>query len=381
MHSTSDGATFKLRYVGGRFDGARLPVDVLLDLPAFRDLLVAYAKEQWRDLNSGRKRVPKGFDKSLAFDLVNIEDGSAVPNLNWRRDAAQENLPGFADKLQEIVNHSYVDVVNLIDGAGHQRFPKSLSSEHIRALNRLGSGLRDRERIEFLGTKGEDGKVIYLDSYRRKALITRVRETYQARFESIGTLRGSFVNETFGQIVVATAEHGDITIPLDVDRVKEEFDGSIDSEVQFDLQIEMDNDDRLRSIVNVFDVGLIDVEIGEDLLRCRGRLNEIGALSEGWHDGGGARIGATVVEVATRFLGKRPALSRSYRIYPTVEGGILFEFEAHGWDLSVEFLPDAQIEFYGVQIDGDEELAPMRFAEMSDEFIIEFDNRAKGHAG
>lgn len=50
--------TFRLRYVGGRFNGTRLPVDVLTDLPAFRDLLVAFAKEEWRDLNAERKRVP-----------------------------------------------------------------------------------------------------------------------------------------------------------------------------------------------------------------------------------------------------------------------------------------------------------------------------------
>jgi hypothetical protein len=378
MAEMSDSTTFKLRYVGVRFDGARLPVDVLLDLPAFRDLLVAFAKDGWRDLNADRKRVPKGFDKSISFDLVGIENGSAVPMLNWSRDAAQENLPGFADKLQEIVDHSYLDVVNLIDGAGHQQFPKSLSSEHIRALNRLGSGLRGNEKIEFLGTRGQDGNVVYLDSFRRKALITRVRETYQARFESVGTLRGSVVNDAFGHIVVSTVEHGEITIGLDAERVKEEFDGSIDSEVQFDLQIEMDNDDRLRGIVNVFDVGLIDVEIGGDLLRCRTRLAELGGLPAGWHDGGGSRISPAALEMANRFLGKRPALSKQYRIYPTVDSGVLFEFESGGWDISVEFLPLGGIELYGVQINGTEELTPQHFADLADDFVVAFDRRVKG---
>jgi len=370
--------TFRLRYVGARFNGARLPVDVLADLPAFRDLLVAFAKDEWRDLNAGRKRVPKGFDKSISFDLVGINDGSAVPLLNWSRNAAQENLPGFEDELQEIVGGSYLDVVNLIDGAGHDQFPKSLSSEHIRALNRLGSGLRENEKIEFLGSSGQDGKVVYLDSYRRKALITRVRETYQARFESVGILRGSFADEVMGRVIVATSEHGEITIPLESDRVKEEFDGNIDSEVQFDLQIEMDNADRLRGVVGVFDVGLIDVESGADLLRCRNRIAELSALSDGWHDGAGRRIADDAVELANRFLSKRPTLSKQYHIYPTEEGGILVEFEANLWDISVEFLPEGGVELYGVQIDGAEELQPVHFSDIDGDFMTAFDRRVKG---
>jgi len=370
--------TFRLRYVGARFNGARLPVDVLADLPAFRDLLVAFAKDEWRDLNAGRKRVPKGFDKSISFDLVGINDGSAVPLLNWSRNAAQENLPGFEDELQEIVGGSYLDVVNLIDGAGHDQFPKSLSSEHIRALNRLGSGLRENEKIEFLGSSGQDGKVVYLDSYRRKALITRVRETYQARFESVGILRGSFADEVMGRVIVATSEHGEITIPLESDRVKEEFDGNIVSEVQFDLQIEMDNADRLRGVVGVFDVGLIDVESGADLLRCRNRIAELSALSDGWHDGAGRRIADDAVELANRFLSKRPTLSKQYHIYPTEEGGILVEFEANLWDISVEFLPEGGVELYGVQIDGAEELQPVHFSDIDGDFMTAFDRRVKG---
>ena len=90
--------TFKLRYVGARFTGARLPVNVLPDLQAFRDLLVSFAKDEWKTLHPDRKRVPKGFDASISFDLTIIEDGSAVPNIVWSRDIAQANLPGFEDE-------------------------------------------------------------------------------------------------------------------------------------------------------------------------------------------------------------------------------------------------------------------------------------------
>ena len=66
----SQNKSFRLRYVGTRFEGKRLPVDVLTDLPALGELVVAFAKSEWRRLNEDRKRVPRGFDASLAFDLV-----------------------------------------------------------------------------------------------------------------------------------------------------------------------------------------------------------------------------------------------------------------------------------------------------------------------
>ncbi|WP_257194820.1 MULTISPECIES: hypothetical protein [unclassified Bradyrhizobium] len=363
--------TFRLRYVGARFQNARLPVDVLSDLPAFRDLLVAFAKDEWRNLNSKRQRVPKGFDKSLTFDLVNISDGSAIPALNWNREAAQHLLPGFTDELQLIVHSSYDDITRLIDDAGMEKYPKSLASEHIRALNRLGTGLRDNERIEFLGTKGNDGNVVYLDTTRRKRLITRVRETYQTRFESVGSL---ISNSVEGFVVVRTDEHGNIQIPVDTDQIVEEFDGSLESDVQFDLQVELDNEDRLRRVVSVYDIALIDAQIGAELVKRRNRLAELRTFESGWNDGAGEPISSSALTMAERFLSKRPSLCAAYKIFPTENGGVLFEFENRDWDFSIEFAADGTIEMYGLRLDQADVMEPHHFSQ-EDEFMKEFDLR------
>jgi hypothetical protein len=78
--------SFLLRYVGARFEGHRLPLDVLPDLSAFRDLLVSYVKAEWRAAHTERDRLPKGFEKSIAFDLVEIRD--------WERRTATRLGPG-----------------------------------------------------------------------------------------------------------------------------------------------------------------------------------------------------------------------------------------------------------------------------------------------
>jgi hypothetical protein len=370
--------TFQLRYVGARFEGARLPLDVLSDLPAFRDLLVSYAKDSWRKLNLDRERLPRGFDQSISFDLVSIEEGSAMAKLDWSRKMAQAMLPEFTDELEELVDRSYGDLVQLVDGAGHDRFPAALSSEHIRALNKLGAGLRESERIEFLGSSGADGNVVYLDTFRRKALITRVRETYQARFEGIGRLIGLHTGKPSGlhpegYIAVDTAEHGELRIPVDPVRVSEEFDGNTGSEVQFSLLIELDNKDRFRNVIETFDVELIDAAVSEHIKRCRARLSELRKLSAGWLDGSGSPIKTTAINLAEAFLNKRPAFAEAYRLYPTEDGGVLFEFLVKGWDLSLEFGPAGGIEMYGVEVDGAGEMQPCTFSGLSDEFNRAFD--------
>lgn len=370
-----ENKSFVLRYVGSRFNGARLPLDVLSDLPAFRDLLVSYAKDGWRSTHRGRERLPKGFDKSISFDLVSIAEGSAMPKLDWSRKAAQEMLPGFVDELEVLVGSSYENIVQLIDNAGHSQFPSALSSEHVRALNKLGSGLLESERIEFLGSSGKDGNVVYLDAFRRKALIKGVRETYQARFEGVGKLVGLHVD---GSIAVSTLDHGELKIVIDEARIQSEFDGNINSDVQFSLQIELDNNDKFRNVIEVYDIEIIDPDLSNILIRCNERLNELGDLQNGWHNGEGVSIEKVAIANAKSLLNKRPNLSSFYRIYPTLEGGVLFEFEKKGWDLSVEFKSTNQFEIFGVQLDGNREQVPKLFEDLETEFLQLFDTLTNG---
>lgn len=377
-----ENPTFGLRYVGARFHDARLPVDVLSDLPAFRDLLVSFAKEEWRTSNQDRKRLPRGFDKSFAFDLVSIENGSAVPKLEWNRETAQATLPGLTDQLSEVVDRAYIRLLNLVDAAGNDNVPDAMSSEQVRALNKFGAGLRDGEKIEFKDSRDEAGQVIYLDIARRKRLITQARGSYRSRYEGIGRLLGSQIDaaEVLGQITVQTDQHGDIVIQLEVERIQSEFDGNINAQVQFDLMIELDNNDVFRAVVESYDVDLIGDEIVADLTRRRERIAELLALPNGWHDGDGSAVTAVAGEAAQKFLDKRPLLAAHYLIFPTMSGGILIEIEQNGWDFSVEFAADGTVEMFGVQVDGPDEMEAQTFPGIDDRFVAVFDARMVGRA-
>lgn len=362
---------FSLHYKGSRFRNARLPVDVLSDLPAFRDLLVSYAKDEWRRRHTGRKRVPKGFDKSLSFDLIKIEPGSAIPKLEWSRSNAQVNLPGFEDEIQEIVEEAYGNVVALIEG--QEGRVTALSAEKIGALNRFGAGLRDHEKIEI--TDRKNGNVVYLDATRRKQLITGAREYYQTRFEGTGELIGTYSPGGYeGHIVVRTYEYGNINVPVDPLQIYEEFASELNNDVQFELLIELDSQDRFRSVIDVFEVGVVFDEVRSSLEKALSRLAELRLLSAGWHDGAGKQLTREALQTAEQFFVIRPALSGLYSIFPTEPGGILVDFEHKGWDWSLEFAPSGKVEMYGIEVDGDQEMEPVEFATL-DALLDEFDRR------
>ncbi|ASL73023.1 hypothetical protein G7939_02310 [Ralstonia solanacearum] len=367
----------QLRYVGARFEGAKLPLDVLADLPAFRDLVVAYAKQRWRDLNADRQRVPKGFEQSLIFDLVAIKDGSAIPALSWDRNAAQERLPGFADELQLIVHEAIGQVVSLVTDAANGIYPKALSAEHVRALNRFGSSLRDDERIEFLGSSDKNGNVVYLDSARRKNLITKVRETYVSRYEGTGIVVGVYAapDEPRGQVTVRTQTYGEVTFNVDHELAKAEFATNIGAQVQFEIEVELDNADNFCSVVELYGLTVIDDRLAVDVERCRSRLQALAELRDGWDGEDSKAVSLEARQAAEALLAKRPLLSSQYKIFPTRAGGLLFEFIENGWDLSVEFALDGAIEFFGFQEDGDTELLPLCFSEVNAEFIELFDKQ------
>lgn len=355
----TDPHQFQLRYSGARFDEHRLPVDVLADLPAFRDLVAAFAKQIWHQTHADRVRLPKGFEKGLAFDLDRIDPGSAMPALIWSVGVVQKELPEISEELSQIVDLAYGDVLALFDAAANHQFPKALSSEFIRPLNKLGAGLRNDEKIEFWGSKGTNGNVIYIDSHVRKSLITKVRETYEARFDGSGLLVGidAPLDAPMATLRVRTNEYAHILIDVPRDRIKAEFDGHIDNPVQFEITVELGSEDQFRSVVAVHDIAI--VEFPEGWGKFNKRLMEIGSLKDHWLDGKGLAISSIAIGMASSCVLSRPVLGPLVKAYPTETGGVLLEFEHGGWDLSLEFTPDGKAEIYGIEIDGENTLEPL----------------------
>lgn len=366
-----DKTTLSLKYVGRRFEGARLPIDVLNDLPALRDLVAALAKHEFRQKNPDRKRLPQGFDKAISFSLIEVEEGSAVPILELDNEVAQQNLPKIGNGMSEMVEHAFEQVAKIYDDAEQNRFPAALPLDAIRALSKFGASIQEDESIEFSGTIGVDGNVVSLNSFRRKKLLTRVRETYTAEFEDIGTLTG--IDLTHKTIQINTEKYGEIRLPLEgTSMLAEHFDGSLNTLVEFSVSVELDANDNLQSVDTVHSVDLI-LPYDEDVKNCLTRLRALSEVERGWlgNDEGEQLVHLARMRAA-QLVFIRADLASLFKIYPTEDGGVSIEFDKDEWSFAVEIMPDGTLEIDGSS-GTDKTFKTYEFDGISPEFLQKFD--------
>ena len=347
-----DIKAYRLKYVGARFSGARMPVEVLADLPAFRDLIAAIAKDQFRRQNSYRQRVPRGFDQSIAFTLLGITDGSAVPLLALDKEVAQRSLPNVEDEVETVIEAAYHEAAQLIDDASRGKFRPALPTDVIQAIKKFGANIRDGERIELLETMGDDGNVVAFDLERRKRLLTHARETYTAELQDVAILTG--VDVTRNQIQVESVKFGELKLDLSqIGADAKRFDGATQSQVEFTARVALDAHDTFRQIEELHSADLVR-PYDEVIMKCIERVQNLAALEPGWLGNGcGERIVHLAGTRATQLIFTRAKLANLFRIYPTEEGGLSIEFDKDGGSFAVEILPDGSIEMDGSSNNGD----------------------------
>jgi hypothetical protein len=176
---------------GARFEGHAMPVTVLPELAASRDLVLEVARFIFFQEKPGRQRVPKGFDEGIELVLRGIGEGSAAVALERRgkvpTDAAQLMLPqtgvGKADYFEQAR-----DLVNeMIEAARTGKTPPPTFPAHaVRLFNGFGRSLHDDESIEIRGTTGRP--VATYDKRVRKRVVLLSEKTYEDSVEIVGKI-------------------------------------------------------------------------------------------------------------------------------------------------------------------------------------------------
>jgi hypothetical protein len=368
---TDERKQYGLRYVGERFQNARLPLEVLSDLPAFRDLIAAVAKHQFRKRNADRERVPRGFDRSISFTLVGIEDGSAVPKFELETEVAQQSLPTIGNQIGSMVDEAFNEVASLIDNASRDIYPDVVPPDIIRAWTKFGSSIQGAERIEFEGSLGLDGNVVSFTHERRKRLLTRMRETYTIEIEDVGKLTGIDVKRNTIQIESDT--YGELKLELNGTGIfAQDFDGFTGSEVEFTISAALDANDELKAIESISTADLVS-PYDQHVVRCIKRLRELSELEPGWlGQGEGDQVGHLVGALAKQFVFARDQYANLFHLYPMEEGGISIEFDIEDWSFAVEIQSDGTLEIDGSSSNGDA-FEEQSFDQIDSDFFAAFD--------
>lgn len=334
--------THRLR--GARFEGHAIPVTVLPDLTAYRELVLEVARALFFLDNPERQRVPKGFDENFDLVLRQIQDGSACAPLERRRgksssgDSSQLPLPNaqapdYFEQARDLVNQT-IEAMRLGQPAP-PKFPLSA----VRHFNNFGRTLRDNETIEIQGPRGAS-RASYNKQVRKRLVLLR-EKTYEDLVEITGRIvQFDTQKRTFGILV------NDHTVIGPLDGLSDEQLHTVRTAAVHteNLRIRVsgigayDPLDRLVRIVSVKDLAFTEDEGLREQLEVAKRLAVLAELPDGWLDGDGSAIGKAAVSWIADVLARAEAegLPRPY-LYPTLEGNVQAEWSFPDTEVSALF--------------------------------------------
>jgi hypothetical protein len=317
------------RFVGKRFTGGSIPLEMLRDLAALEDMLVEVAKWVFREQNE-RQRIPRGFAESIHLRLTGVRAGSAIPVIML--ESSQAALPEIGYGYQHYLESArglIIDTIAAANDNNSSAFP--LPPHCLSYFDRLGRSLREGERIEFSSTAGE---VVPLTRETRFRLLTA--SSIRTISEEV-VLRGS-VHEadqdklTFQMTLISGHKVPGVIPEALLESFVEAFtryrDGTlvaIEGVARYDRHPK-----RLKVIESVERVTILDE------LDVPARIDDLRLLKDGWMDGRGGRLSPEgldwfVSSFQSEFTGDLPL---PY-VYPTEEGGLRLEWEVASLDLSV----------------------------------------------
>ena len=333
------GAFFRARFVGGRFDSHTLPFDVLPDLAAYRNLIVAVAKMLFKQHHDSRVRVPKGFEESFVLGLAAIKDGSAIAEgilIPPQETASYQRSLGFVQYPEFGEARDYVeDLIRRVSKTGE--VPDDFPTELAGKFNAFGQNLLQQEAIELAW--GTPHPVRYDSTIRRNIVLSR-ESTYENVVDDFFVLNG-FVADT-GTIHVRDGSNQALDFrPLtesDFDKAKSRYS----ERVKLIGTGLFDKADKLRRLL---DVQVIYGDDEPEVYEFQQRLDEIATTEAGWFDGDNPSPSAAAVETLRLVLidiaQSNPEAARPY-LYPDPDGGVIAEWDQGSWNFSLTIDIEAQ---------------------------------------
>ncbi len=342
-----DRCFVRMRFVGGRFDRHIIPLEVLPDLNAYRDLIIDVARHLFKQNNQGRQRVKKGFGDSFQIGLSKVVQGNSATALMERVDLIEDQ----AGAGQVVLFHEHQefeqarDLIDRVIAAANDGVapPEDFPAELAGRFNRFGQSLRAGEYAEI--SHGRSAPVRY-DSDIRKFIVLSGSSTYEDKFDRKFALSG-------GEISTRTVHLSDEAGSL--------FDVRADSDAECDKAIarrrhhvrvvgigSFDRQDSLKRILRVDQFIYTDDEPRQPF---SDRLDEISEVPAGWFDGENPAPNSDAIAIMRRLVGwfTAEAGGPAPYLYPLTDGSITGEWSKGSWEISTIIrVPDFVIELYAV---------------------------------
>lgn len=171
---SADNTFLRLRYEGGRFATASIPLTYLAELRSLQRAVEALYRERFFSKHPGRERMPRGFKAALELSLTAVKRGSAVACLT-RQAPQQGQLFEDGDPLEPVID----DFLDFLDDnartLGSTAAPEPTSRKIIAAcIKEFGSSLADDEAI-ILEKKQRSVKY---DQVRRRRILEQLSASY-----------------------------------------------------------------------------------------------------------------------------------------------------------------------------------------------------------
>lgn len=331
------------RFVGSRFDETTIPLVVAKDLAAYEELLLALASHLFKQNQSERFRVPKGFVSDVSLHLVKIDPGSAMPAIVAALTGATmlTGLPTEVEASKELINR-------VIATEPGQQFPPEFPKHLYKFFNRLGGSLRGGESIEWNPSSPLNKSVLTVE--KRDRLRNAASERHYDNVQVTGKIEALDTAKKRGTIRIEGA--GTLQFHYE--------DPSFD-----DIKYTLGNKYTHASITGIgtFDVNnqLKAIKMIEsfDKLAHYPLTTSIRALSSleiGWLNGNGAVPSDASLNLICEAIQKSFPEGLEYpSVVPTAEGNVILEWIRPRARVELEInLEERNIEVYATNVDIDQ---------------------------
>lgn len=343
----------RIKLNGARFEGGRLPVDTLVELERYQQMLRILARAEWQTTRPG-EAIPDGFDDDLSLTIEKIEPGSADIMLAFEQQAVYAEYQAQAqDALDGVIAAAYA-------GEKLPDLPPTIVQDLRDRIIEFGNTLEPAQSIEIFPVGS--GQPVAVTPESRKQVVDQfaledfVAEPSEAPLGELVTHpdtvvgRITEVDAEKGTYRFESLQHGRLIGHYDIESdmiasIRAAVDSVADGPV---LRVEGDLQyDRKGKPWRLTKTHLIE-EFAAGHEAWASRLIEMAELPNGWGDEGTGKVVAfPALDAANKIMAVLVAGSVEVpAMFATDDGGVILEWASLDVVRSIEATPDSTFELF-----------------------------------